>query len=271
MKIKLGKYINSFLVLIVILYSLLPVFFTFIFSILPNKNISQGRFSEFTLNNYLYILSNPDILHYVYNSVVVSIISATLTTLLGFILAYSVVRKKLPFHNFFENLFLLLNTFLVLGVLIIVPIFEIIVKVGLFNTLIGLIIVYTSLGFVFSFILLSRFISNLPKDYEESGLIEGMNDLQIMFLIVLPIIRPAIISVWILQFIGFWNEFIFALTLTNENIKRTLTVGITLISGSDIFEIPWGMIMAGVFISILPLLIIVSLLEEYLVKGISGK
>ncbi|MCS7164844.1 MAG: carbohydrate ABC transporter permease [Candidatus Calescibacterium sp.] len=201
----------------------------------------------------------------------VSLISATITSVLGFILAYSVVRKKLPFSGFLENLLLLLNTFLVLGVLIIVPIFEIIVKIGLYNTLTGLIIVYSSLGFVFSFILLTRFISNLNKDYEEAAIVEGMSNLQIMFLIVLPMIKQAFISVWILQFIGFWNEFIFALTLTNESIKRTLTVGITLISGSDIFEIPWGMIMAGVFVSILPLIIIVSLLEEYLVKGISGR
>ncbi|MCS7243505.1 MAG: carbohydrate ABC transporter permease [Candidatus Calescibacterium sp.] len=265
------RILNNILILIVVLYSLFPILITFIYSFLPNKSISQGKFSGWTLGNYLYILSDPNILHYVYNSVVVSSISATITTFLGFILAYSVVRKKLPFSNILENIFLLLNTFLVLGVLIIVPIFEIIVKMGVYNTLVGLIIVYTSLGFVFSFILLSRFISNLKKDYEEAGIVEGMNNLQIMFLIVLPMIKQAFISVWILQFIGFWNEFIFALTLTNESVKRTLTVGITLISGSDMFEIPWGMIMAGVFISIFPLIIIVSFLEEYLVKGISGK
>ncbi|MCX7972116.1 MAG: carbohydrate ABC transporter permease [bacterium] len=265
------RVINSTLISLVVLYSLLPVIITFVYSLLPNKSISQGKFSGWTLQNYIFILSDPNILHYIYNSVVVSLISATITSVLGFILAYSVVRKKLPFSGFLENLLLLLNTFLVLGVLIIVPIFEIIVKIGLYNTLTGLIIVYSSLGFVFSFILLTRFISNLNKDYEEAAIVEGMSNLQIMFLIVLPMIKQAFISVWILQFIGFWNEFIFALTLTNESIKRTLTVGITLISGSDIFEIPWGMIMAGVFVSILPLIIIVSLLEEYLVKGISGR
>ncbi|MEN3015570.1 MAG: carbohydrate ABC transporter permease [bacterium] len=268
---RLERIINTFLILLAIAYSLFPIVVTFLYSLLPNKMISQGKFSEWTINNYLYILKDPNILHYIYNSIVVSGISATITSFLGFILAYSIVRKKIPLSGFLENLILLLNTVLVLGVLIIVPIFEIIVKVGLFNTLVGLIVVYTSLGFVFSFILLSRFISNLSRDYEEAGIVEGMNDFQIMFLIVLPMIRQAFISVWILQFIGFWNEFIFALTLTNDSIKRTLTVGITLISGSDIYEIPWGMIMAGVFISILPLILIVSFLEEYLVKGISGK
>ncbi|MFN3478168.1 MAG: carbohydrate ABC transporter permease, partial [bacterium] len=255
----------------VIVYSLLPIFFIFIFSLVPNKSFSQGKFEKLTLENYFYILSDPNILHYLYNSLSVSLVSASITTFLGFILTYSVVRKKLPFSRFFENLLLLLNTFLVLGVLIIVPIFEIIVKIGLFNTLVGLIVVYTSLGFVFSFILLSKFISGLVKDYEESAIIEGMNDLQIMFFIVLPLVKQAFLSVWILQFIGFWNEFIFALTLTNENIKRTLTVGVTLISGSDIFEIPWATIMAGVFVAIFPLILIVSFLEDYLVKGISGK
>jgi len=264
-------FFNKLLIFIIIVYSLFPIIITFLFSLLPNKSISQGKFSDWTLNNYLFILSDPNILHYIYNSITVSSISATITTFLGFILAYQVVRKKLPFSNLIENLILIFNTFLVLGVLIIVPIFEIIVKIGLYNTLIGLILIYTSLGLVFSFIILSRFINNLTKDYEEAALIEGMNEIQIMFFVVLPLIKPAFISVWILQFIGFWNEFIFALTLTNESIKRTLTVGITLISGSDIFEIPWGMIMAGVFISIFPLILIVSFLEEYLVKGIAGK
>ncbi len=264
-------FFNKLLIFIIIVYSLFPIIITFLFSLLPNKSISQGKFSDWTLNNYLFILSAPNILHYIYNSITVSSISATITTFLGFILAYQVVRKKLPFSNLIENLILIFNTFLVLGVLIIVPIFEIIVKIGLYNTLIGLILIYTSLGLVFSFIILSRFINNLTKDYEEAALIEGMNEIQIMFFVVLPLIKPAFISVWILQFIGFWNEFIFALTLTNESIKRTLTVGITLISGSDIFEIPWGMIMAGVFISIFPLILIVSFLEEYLVKGIAGK
>lgn len=262
---------NIFFILIVSIYSLLPIFLTFLYSLLPNKSISQGKFEGWTISNYLYILSDPNILHYLYNSIIVSGLSATITTVLGFILAYSVIRKKLPFSGFIQNTLLLLNTVLVLGVLIIVPIFEIVVKVGLFNTLTGLVIVYSSLGFVFSFILISRFISMLTKDYEEAATIDGMNDLQIMFLVVLPLIKQAFISVWILQFIGFWNEFIFALTLTNENVKRTLTVGVTLISGSDIFEIPWGMIMAGVFISIFPLILIVSFLEEYLVKGISTR
>jgi len=266
-----SKLLNNSVIFIVILYSLTPIIFTFLFSILSNKSISQGNFSKFTIENYIYILKDPNILHYIYNSIVVSIGSATITTLLGFILAYSIVRNKLFFSNLLTNILLLLNTVLVLGILIIVPIFEIIVKIGLYNTLVGLIIIYSSLGFVFSFILLSKFIENLPKDYEESASIEGMNDLQIMFLIVLPIIFRPVISVWILQFIGFWNEFAFALTLTNTTIKRTLSVGISLISGSDIFEIPWGTIMAGIFIAILPLIVIVYFMEDFLIKGISQK
>lgn len=262
---------NAFFIFLVVVYSIFPILVTFVYSLLPSGAISRGEFSGWSLSNYFYILSDSRILHYFYNSIVVSILSASITTILGFILAYSVVRKRLPFSGIIENLMLLLNTVLVLGVLIIVPIFEIIVKIGLFNTLVGLVLVYSSLGFVFSFILLSRFIGALNKDYEEAALIEGMNDLQIMFFVVLPMIRSAFFSVWILQFIGFWNEFIFALTLTNDTIKRTLTVGITLISGSDIFEIPWGVIMAGVFISIFPLIVIVSFLEEYLVKGISNR
>lgn len=252
------------------IYSLLPILLIFFYSLIPNSYISQNKV-VFSLKNYVEILQTMNIGVYFVNSVIVSLLSAFFNTLLSFLSAYALTRLNIPFKNLINNILLFFNVVLILGVFIIVPIFDIIVKLKLFNTLTGLILVYTSLGLPFSILLFSKFINELPKEYEEAALLDGFSRFNIIFKIVLPLLSSAFISIFILQFIGYWNEFVFALTLTNSELKRTLAVGVTLVSTSSNFEIPWGSIMAASFIALIPLMILVYNFEKLIIKSVSPK
>ncbi len=266
---KKNRVIFYLISIILVIYSLLPLMFVFIYSLVPNSYISQNKI-VFSLKNYVEILKTMSIGNYFINSVIVSLFSAIMNTVLSFLAAYALTRLNIPFKKLLNDILLFFNVVLILGVFIIVPIFDIIVKLKLFNTLTGLILVYTSLGLPFSILLFSKFINELPKEYEEAALIDGFSRLKIIFKIILPLIKPAFISIFILQFIGYWNEFVFALTLTNSELKRTLAVGVTLVSASSNFEIPWGSIMAASFIALIPLIILVYNFESLIIKSVSS-
>lgn len=266
--IKKDKIIFYLISCVLVIYSIFPILLVFFYSLIPNSYISQNKLI-FSLKNYVEILGTMNIGNYFINSVVVSLFSAFINTLLSFLAAYALTRLNIPFKNLLNNILLFFNVVLILGVFIIVPIFDIIVKLKLFNTLTGLVLVYSSLGLPFSILLFSKFINELPKEYEEAALVDGFSRLKIIFKIVLPLIKPALISIFILQFIGYWNEYVFALTLTNSELKRTLAVGVTLVSTSSNFEIPWGSIMAASFIALIPLIILVYNFEKLIVKSIS--
>ena len=268
-KIHKNKVIFYLISIGLVTYSLLPIILIFFYSLVPNSYISQNKII-FSLKNYIEILTTMNIKVYFLNSVIVSILSALFNSILSFLAAYAITRLNIPFKNFINNILLLFNVVLVLGVFIIVPIFDIIVKLKLFNTLTGLILIYTSLGLPFSILIFSKFIKELPLEYEEAALIDGFSRFKIIFNIVLPLLKTAFMSIFTIQFIGYWNEFVFALTLTNSELKRTLAVGVTLVSTSTNFEIPWGSIMAASFISLIPLIILVYNFEKFIIKSVSN-
>jgi trehalose/maltose transport system permease protein len=148
--------------------------------------------------------------------------------------------------------------------------FELIQALGLYNRALGLVVPYTIFTLPFTVWILTTFMRQLPKELEEAAIMDGCGPLRIIFLVFMPLLWPALVSTGLLAFIGAWNEFLFALTFVVEDSERTVPVSISLISGANAFEIPWGSIMAASVIVTVPLLALVLVFQKKIVSGLTA-
>jgi trehalose/maltose transport system permease protein len=202
------------------------------------------------------------------NSVMVSTLTVACALALGITASYALGRIR------FKGKGLLLVTILGVSmfpqVAVLSGMFELIQALGLFNRAIGLVVPYTIFTLPFTVWILTTFMRELPGELEEAAIMDGCSPLRIIFQVFMPLLWPALVSTGLLAFIGSWNEFLFALTFVVEDDQRTVPVGISLISGSTAFEIPWGAIMAASVIVTVPLLVLVLAFQKKIVSGLTA-
>ncbi|QYU70951.1 carbohydrate ABC transporter permease [Leptolyngbya sp. 15MV] len=148
--------------------------------------------------------------------------------------------------------------------------FELIRWLGLYNNLLGLTLSYMVFTLPFTTWVLTTFMRELPKELEESAMIDGATPFVTVTRIFLPLMAPAMATAGLLAFIAAWNEFLFALTFTLTNEMRTVPVAIALISGASAFELPWGRIMAASVIVTVPLILLVLVFQRRIVSGLTA-
>ena len=174
-----------------------------------------------------------------------------LTIFLGFPAAYAVARIQTRFSTVVELIFSL--GFLIPGLAILMPIYMLTAKAGLLYHPIALVILYPAFNLPMTMILLSGFMRKLPRELEESAVIDGGNVLQIIFYLFLPICVPGIVTVLVLNFINIWNEYLFALILMDSK-NRTIQLALALLRANQ-RAVDFGLIAAGVLISMIPVCI----------------
>ncbi len=202
---------------------------------------------------------------YFLNSALVSICASILTLLFSSMAAYAFARfnfkgKELIF-------FILLIVMMVPGTILIIPQFLLMKFLGLRNSLIGLILIYTSTNTSMSIFLLRGFFEQLPRELEEAALLDGANYFTIFSKVMLPLSVPGIATVAIFSFMGFWDEFIMALTFIDDPAKRTLPIAIALFQGQHGTQ--WGLVFAASLIALVPIFIIFFSLQKYFVGGLT--
>ena len=204
---------------------------------------------------------------YLFNSFATAFLAFGLTLVLGVPAAYALARLRVPGR---EPIFVFLLLALIVPYqALLTPIFLQFAAWGLTNSVIGLALVHTAIQFPFSIYVLRNSFEAVPRDLEEAAQIDGSSSLQILLLIFLPMIVPAIVTVSLFAFITSWNEFLGALVMMNRQDKFTLPLILTAartqtsLGGTD-----WGMLQAGVVISILPCVAIYLLLQKYYVSGL---
>jgi len=148
--------------------------------------------------------------------------------------------------------------------------FELIRWMGLYNEALGLVVPYTVFTLPFTVWVLTTFMRELPLELQEAAIMDGCGVGRIILQVFMPLLWPALVSTGLLAFIGAWNEFLFALTFVIDDTQRTVPVGISLISGSTAFEIPWGSIMAASVVVTLPLLLLVFVFQKRIVSGLTA-
>lgn len=239
-------------------------------SIRPYEEIVNGwwNFETFnpTLDGYLRAWSFPGtpLSKGVLNSLIVTIPSTFIPILVAALGAYAFARFRFPTRDLLFLAMVLLQT--IPQQMVIVPLFNIMSKIGLFDNYIGLILVHTAFALPWQIFFLRNFFSTLPVEIEESARIDGASYWKIFYKIVLPLTLPALASLTALQFVWVWNDFFFALVLINSPSKKLAPQIIPLIKGR--LFIDWQLVSAAsIIVMIVPIAIYLAL-QRYYVKGI---
>jgi multiple sugar transport system permease protein len=218
-----------------------------------------------SLDNFIRAWQANNFQAYFLNSAFVAVSATLLTVLLSSMAAYAFAR--FTFRGKEAIFFTFLVVMMVPGTILIIPQFLLMKYLGLRNSLGGLILIYSATSMSMSIFLLRGFFEQLPKELEEAALLDGANYFTIFTQIMLPLSAPGLATVSIFSFMGFWDEFIMALTFIDEPAKRTLPIAIALFQGQHGTQ--WGLVFAASLIALIPIFIVFFSLQKYFVGGLT--
>ena len=219
--------------------------------------------AEFTLKNFERLFEQTRFLTYFKNSVFVSFTTVVLTMTIGSAGAYSLTRFK--FYGREKIASLILFTYMFAPIMIVIPFYVLIKKIGLANTHAALIMAYTAFCLPFSLWLLRAFFQSIPLALEKAALIDGASRLEAVIYVILPLALPGIIATGIFTFILAWNDYIFVRILITSDELKTLSVGIADLYNATVID--WGMIMSGSMLITVPVLVFFVFVQRYLIAG----
>jgi len=205
---------------------------------------------------------------YFRNSAIVAVVAVLIITVVGAMAGYGFARRRFAFR-WREPLFLLLFLSVMFPPqIMILALFQILINYRLFNTLPGLILVYVATELPITIYLLRAFFAQIPQELEEAARIDGCTDWSMFWRVMFPIARPAVATTFILNFIYFWNEFLYAVVLITKQEIRTLPLAIQFLVSDQYQDI--GMLATGLMIASLPVLVLYLFLSEWFVKGMTA-
>jgi len=217
--------------------------------------------------NYVKAWSVVRMGSYFVNSLVVVTASVALIIILSAPAAYALSRIPFPGRE------LISNTFIAgMGVpfqVLLVPLFILLTRIHLVDTLPGLVVVYVALSLPFTIFLLTGFFRSLPSELEDAAAIDGAGEIQIFYRVMLPLASPGIITASIFNFIALWNEYMLALVMINDQNKRTIGLGLYALQGSMQYTSDWVGLFAGVVIVMVPTFILFVIMSERVIEGIT--
>lgn len=222
--------------------------------------------SSFTLDSYSTLLFETTFVRLFLNSVIVATGTTVLVLIVGTLGAYGLTRFK--FRGAELGAATILFTYFLPSTIIVVPIYLTINRMGLADTLLGLIIAYTTFALPFALWMLRLFFQTLPVEVEAAARVDGASRLGLFFEIVLPQALPGIIATSLFTFIVAYNEYLFSFIFINSDDKKTLAVGINFIVRTS-YEIEWNFVMAASVLMTVPVLIVIVSCQRYLLSGFS--
>lgn len=257
------------IVFIVATISLYPILLMFLSSFKSNMEIFQNPFSlpkSIQLDTYTSLLERVPFSAYFLNSVFVSVVSVVLIAVICSLAAYYIARFHFRWNSMLFLLFLM-------GMMIpiklgIVPLFMLMNKLGLLNSLWSLVFMYTATGIPLSMLILTGFFRTLPVELEEAARMDGATDGKILWKVVLPLMRPALGTVVIINFIQSWNDFFFPLIFITEETKKTIPVGMLSLFGEHSAD--WGALFAGLTLSSLPMILLFFIASKQFMDGLTA-
>lgn len=203
---------------------------------------------------------------YFTNSLIVVLSAVAILTLVGAMAAHCFARYRFRMNRVFY--FIIFSTIIFPPQITIIALFQILVQYGLFNSLVGLTLVYVAFQLPITIYILESFFSRIPNDLFEAARIDGYSEWSIFWRISLPIALPALSTTIILNTILLWNEFLYAVVLITDEDKRTLPLGIQRFMGDQMEDI--GMISTGLMIAIIPVVLIYAFFSEKLIQGMTA-
>ena len=255
---------------VALLVWLLPLIAIFMTSIRPAVDINSGNMfgwpSQFQmLENYMAVFQNSKAGVYFLNSIKITIptvmISVALACLAGYALAIYRFRAALPLFFIFVA-----GNFVPFQILM-VPVRDLSVQTGLYDTVTGLVLFHAAFQTGFCTLFMRNFIKALPFDLVESARIEGVGEFKIFFYVVLPLVRPAIAALTVLIFTFVWNDFFWATVLTQGEISKPITAGIRALNGQFVSQ--WHLVSAASLMAAVPPVAMFFLMQRHFIAGLT--
>ena len=203
---------------------------------------------------------------YFWNSAIAVVSAVVLLTVIGAMAAHGLARYRFRGARLIR--FAILSGMVLPPQLLILSLFQILLGYGLYNSLLGLILVYVAAHLGMTVYILEGFFAQIPQDLFDAARMDGYGDLHIFWRITLPIGLPALFTTITLNFIILWNEFLFAVVFLTEDEKRTLPLGIMHFMGSHQLDV--GMVATGLMIAIAPVLLLYALFSETMIRGMTA-
>jgi len=222
---------------------------------------------EPTLEHYRVLFAETGFLRWALNTLTISVVATAISLLCSILAGYALARLR--FRGAGAIAGAIFVTYLVPQTLLFVPLLEVVRQLGLSNTLWSMILTYPTILIPFSTWLLMGYFRSIPRELEESALIDGASRVRAMTQIVLPLALPGVLSAAIFAFTLSWNEFIYALVFTNSTDIKTIPVGVVteLVKGDVYF---WGSLMAGALLGSVPVALIYSFFVDKYVSGLTA-
>ncbi|MBE9231242.1 carbohydrate ABC transporter permease [Cuspidothrix issatschenkoi LEGE 03284] len=234
----------------------------------PTENIWQSPPqllpSQPTLENFSKVWQSLPFGVYLYNSVIVSALTVGLNLLFCSLAAYPLARLSFVGRN--AIFIAIVATIMIPFQIVMIPLYILTVQLGLRNSYLG--VIFPSLASAFGIFLLRQALLSVPKEIEEAARLDGSSELGLWWHIMLPAIRPALITLAIFVFIGAWSDFLWPLIVIQDESLYTLPLGVAKLAGT--FSLDWRLVAAGSVISITPVLLLFLFLQKYIVPTDTG-
>jgi len=256
-----------------IFFSLFPFYFMVVTSLKKNAELYSLTSIPFWIqsgiitDHYSYLFMKTDFLVWLKNSLIISVVATGASLIISVLAGYSLARLRFRGVGSFGTAVFI--TYLVPPTLLFLPLSQVVVWLGISDTIWALIVTYPTFLVPFSTWLLMGYFRTVPKEVEECALVDGASRFQTLTRIVLPMAVPGIVCAALFGFTLTWNEFIYALTFVSQTANKTAVVGVTadLIRG-DIYY--WGSLMAGAMVASLPIVVIYVWFLDYYVSGLTA-
>jgi len=272
---KKGKYrllrtvVFYLLLAAMLLFLLFPFYWTFVTSVKPESELYGETVTywpkTFTFDSYRKLFTEFNFLKPMANSLLVASITTMISLIVSLLAAYSFSRFRFKGRKFLMTMFLTNNMFPT--VLLLIPLYAIMRKLGILYTPGSLVLSYTTFTIPFSIWLLNGYLDDLPLALEEAAMVDGANRAQAFMRIILPILMPCIVATGAYVFMTSWNEYTFAVMFTNE-ANRTIPVALKNLIGQ--LGVEWGMLTAGGIITIIPVCIMFFFAQKRLIAGLTA-
>lgn len=264
-----GMLLRLVLLAPIMIFVLFPFYWVIVTSFKTTPQISE-RSSIFwpdpaTIEQFTSLIQRTPFLTWFGNSIIVAAASTVISVAFAALAAYALSRLKFLGAGLLTSA--LLITYLLPGTLIFIPLYQILTNLGLINTYGAMIATYPTFLLPFATWVLMGYFRSIPVELEEAAMIDGANRLYAFWRITLPLAAPAVLSVTLFAFTNAWNEFLFAFVFITSESLRTLPIGLQSMVVGDI--LPWGQLMAASLLTAIPVAVLYTFAQRFLVEGLT--
>ncbi|POZ93130.1 carbohydrate ABC transporter permease [Petrotoga halophila] len=266
---KLSVLFNYIFFIILAIIFVYPLYLMFITSFKSTREVFLDPFglpNTWSLQPFLDVWNEANFNIYFLNSVVITAFSLIILLICASLSAYALARFNFKFNNVVFLIFLA-------GIMIpirlgILPLFILMRNLNLLDTRLSLILTYSASGMPMSVFLLTGFFKTIPRELGDAARVDGCNEFQIFYKIMLPLIRPALATVTLVNFVPWWNDFFFPLLFIRSDHLKTIPLGMTIFFGQYMTD--WGHLFAGMVIASIPMLVLYIIMSKQFISGITA-